>query len=556
MHIANVAPTRINKSLTLAAVAALIALAGLVAGAIQIYVRTTGAEIFDSWLQSEAISIQEGNLLSAVSKQSRILLSSNFVTSIKLVETSGGDEGRPLLAFGPAFSDNALPEATGAVAVTARGLFHSQMSYRFPENRTMVLILDVRPKVAIWAFVTVLAIMSLLVTLALYLLSRLQRTEEDKRLGILSAALDDLVTQSEPSESLTRGFPAITATWSDLKTKVNHLNEERAEKIKTATIAHMAQNLAHDIKNPLIAFDFALQASNYLEFAASRDQMARSLTTIRNILSRMSIGAESNVIRPSEVTLNVGLIVGDLGRIYGTDGTKVVAAGVDAVPAFLDAVAVERLIGNLVKNAKESGAKVIEIKATISGADLALAVTDNGPGIPAPLLDKLFQRGSTLGKVGGSGIGLHNVKDIAEGHGGQVSHKRSGGETTFTVVLPNTVMTATRQNRATAAYEVLSLHPEPLVIEAAVIVRLKTEDRQEAISHALRSRGFAVSTDLQAGTNHAIAYLDLDIDGRSYEKAGVRVMIDDPDADVEKVAALVERIYHFMTRVPNEEVPQ
>ena len=556
MHIANGAPTRINRSLTLAAVAALIALAALVAGAIEIYVRTIGAEIFDSWLQSEAISIQEGNLLSAVSKQSRILLSSNFVTSIKLVETSGAEEGRPLLAFGPAFSDNALPMATGGVEVTARGLFHSQLAYRFPENRMMVLILDVRPKVALWAFVTVLAIMSLLVTMALYLLSRLQRTEEDKRLGILSAALDDLVTQSEPSESLTRGFPAITATWSDLKTKVNHLNEEKAEKIKTATIARMAQNLAHDIKNPLIAFDFALQATNYSEFVASRDQMARSLTTIRNILNRMSTGAGSNVIRPAEVTLNVGLIVADLGRIYGIDGAKVVAAGVDVVPAFLDAVAVERLVANLVKNAKESGAKVIEVKATISGGDLAIAVTDNGPGIPAPFLDKLFQRGSTLGKAGGSGIGLHNVKAIAEGHGGQVSHKRSDGETTFTVVLPNTVMTTIRQNRATVASEAQTLPPESPTVEAAVIVRLRTDDRQEAISYALRSRGFAVSADLQAGTKHAIAYLDQDIDGRSYEKAGVRVMIDDPDAAVKKVAALIERVYHFMTRVDGEGVPQ
>ena len=235
---------------------------------------------------------------------------------------------------------------------------------------------------------------------------------------------------------------------------------------------------------------------------------------------------------------------------------KVVSAGVDVVSASLDAVAVERLIANVVKNAKESGAKVIEMKVTISGVDLALAVTDNGPGISEPLLDKLFQRGSTLGKAGGSGIGLHNVRAIAEGHGGQVSHKRSDGETTFTVVLPNTAMTTTRQNRATVASEAQALPARLLAVEAAEIVRLRTSDRQAAISHALRSRGFAISADLQAGTKHAIAYLDLDIDGRSYERAGVRVMIDDPDAAVEKVAALIKRVYHFMTRVQSEGVPQ
>ena len=123
-------------------------------------------------------------------------------------------------------------------------------------------------------------------------------------------------------------------------------------------------------------------------------------------------------------------------------------------------------------------------------------------------------------------------------------------------MLPNTVMTTIRQNRATVASEAQTLPPESPTVEAAVIVRLRTDDRQEAISYALRSRGFAVSADLQAGTKHAIAYLDQDIDGRSYEKAGVRVMIDDPDAAVEKVAALIERVYHFMTRVDGEGVPQ
>jgi two-component system phosphate regulon sensor histidine kinase PhoR len=69
-------------------------------------------------------------------------------------------------------------------------------------------------------------------------------------------------------------------------------------------------------------------------------------------------------------------------------------------------------------------------------------VSDNGPGIPAAALPRLFTRfyqvdSSDTRSVGGSGLGLAIVKQIVEEHGGTVEvRSREGQGSTFTFTLP------------------------------------------------------------------------------------------------------------------------
>ena len=83
------------------------------------------------------------------------------------------------------------------------------------------------------------------------------------------------------------------------------------------------------------------------------------------------------------------------------------------------------LIGNLVHNAilyGPPGSEVVVATSADSG-ELRLAVSDQGPGIPAEERDKVFQRFyRILGQGGpeGSGLGLAIVREIAEFHRGTV----------------------------------------------------------------------------------------------------------------------------------------
>ena len=106
---------------------------------------------------------------------------------------------------------------------------------------------------------------------------------------------------------------------------------------------------------------------------------------------------------------------------------------------------------NLLTNAHEyspEGAS-IEVTARVAGADVEIAVTDNGPGIPESQLEHIFERftrgdAGLTQRVGGTGLGLAISKSLVELHGGTLEVDSTPGEgSTFRFRLP--------QNRPTEA---------------------------------------------------------------------------------------------------------
>jgi CheY-like chemotaxis protein/anti-sigma regulatory factor (Ser/Thr protein kinase) len=110
-----------------------------------------------------------------------------------------------------------------------------------------------------------------------------------------------------------------------------------------------------------------------------------------------------------------------------------------------DPVRLEQIVGNLVSNALKftRGEGVISVLVGREGDDAVLRVTDQGIGIPADMLPKIFdlfvQAHHTIDRSrGGLGIGLTLVRRLAELHGGTV-HAASEGDghgSTFTVRMP------------------------------------------------------------------------------------------------------------------------
>ncbi|MEV0902004.1 HAMP domain-containing sensor histidine kinase [Actinoplanes sp. NPDC049802] len=105
---------------------------------------------------------------------------------------------------------------------------------------------------------------------------------------------------------------------------------------------------------------------------------------------------------------------------------------------------------NLVANALNHtpGETIVTVRvglgASGEGTPVAvLEVSDNGPGVPAAHVDRIFERlyradsSRSRSKGGGSGLGLAIVAAIVQGHGGQVTHRETpGGGATFRVELP------------------------------------------------------------------------------------------------------------------------
>jgi signal transduction histidine kinase len=100
--------------------------------------------------------------------------------------------------------------------------------------------------------------------------------------------------------------------------------------------------------------------------------------------------------------------------------------------------AVSNLIANALRYTPEGGR--IRLALRESANAFSLKVSDTGPGIPAEIKDRLFERfaqWSVNGSERGSaGLGLAIVKEIVEGHGGRIFVDTTIGEgTCFTVEL-------------------------------------------------------------------------------------------------------------------------
>jgi signal transduction histidine kinase len=90
-----------------------------------------------------------------------------------------------------------------------------------------------------------------------------------------------------------------------------------------------------------------------------------------------------------------------------------------------DSVRLRQLVHNLLKNSLETtginGWVKLETKCTeyFGQACVELSVEDNGKGVAADVVDKIFEPYVTT-KVKGSGLGLAIVKKIVDEHGGKV----------------------------------------------------------------------------------------------------------------------------------------
>jgi len=109
-----------------------------------------------------------------------------------------------------------------------------------------------------------------------------------------------------------------------------------------------------------------------------------------------------------------------------------------------DAHRLEQVLGNLIDNAIKYGRSEgrVAVTARPDGNQVEVSVEDDGPGIPATALERVFERFYRVDKArsreqGGTGLGLAIVKHIVQNHGGRAWAKSEVGHgATFYFTLP------------------------------------------------------------------------------------------------------------------------
>jgi signal transduction histidine kinase len=168
-------------------------------------------------------------------------------------------------------------------------------------------------------------------------------------------------------------------------------------------------------------------------------ELRTPLTALRgNLAYATRHGADPEVLADIEAdAARLGLLLEDLLALAREDAAAPVRgepvdlavlaheSGADEVVAAPVVVlgerpALERAVGNLVRNARRHGRGRVTIAVERDGDRARLAVEDEGPGLTDEQAEHAFER-FWRGPSGGSGLGLAIVKAIAERHGGSAS---------------------------------------------------------------------------------------------------------------------------------------
>ena len=243
-------------------------------------------------------------------------------------------------------------------------------------------------------------------------------------------------------------FAVIIMVLERARSESVRLNERLREAERLATAGELAAGMAHEIRNPLAAI---VNATAVLtdEAALTPDERASTLAAIRTearrlnrILSDFLQFARPQVARRApgdihDVVQHVSaLIRDDYSRAAHVDVKVAVDPGVPRFPFDRDQVT--QVLWNVALNGVEAmnGRGRLSFDIARQNGDVALAISDTGPGIPADRLPHVFEPFYSA-KPRGSGLGLTIAERIVAAHGGRIEiDAPPGGGTRVTLLFP------------------------------------------------------------------------------------------------------------------------
>lgn len=261
--------------------------------------------------------------------------------------------------------------------------------------------------------------------------------------------------------------PAAAPTEQELDQQ--HEREARLQRLES--LGQMAGGLAHDFNTYLtvmLGFLDAARTSGPLppKIAAWLEQAERTGWRARELTQEMLEFARGSEPTKSPLCLTDVIEESAQMGIQGSKAQLKLHLADNARPAEADARQIRQVITNLVRNAAQalgSCAGTIELqlenRLQVSGGSappmpadfVCLTVSDNGPGIAADLLPRIFEPFYTT-KSRGTGLGLAITHNIVKRHGGFIRVKSElGVGTSFEVFLPALATVKTAQTEAAAA---------------------------------------------------------------------------------------------------------
>ena len=240
----------------------------------------------------------------------------------------------------------------------------------------------------------------------------------------------------------------LTTTFARMRTNLERTQQQLLATEQLATIGRTARSISHDLRHPLTAVlanaeflrDKSLDADQREELYREIRTAVNQMTDLVDSLLEFSQARESlrRIFGPLEETVErARRTVQTHPRFHRVD-ISIRSNG--PCETWFDQKKIERALVNLLLNACEVAPRdsgKVEISLQQEKDRVEIRIADNGPGIPAPIRDRLFQPFVSYGKQNGIGLGLAIGQKIFQDHGGNAAlESTKPGRTVFKLTLP------------------------------------------------------------------------------------------------------------------------
>ena len=328
------------------------------------------------------------------------------------------------------------------------------------------------------------------------------------------------VTAVEEDERETEAAIVYMLETTERRTLENQINQSQ----KMDMVGQLAGGIAHDFNNVLSAImmanDFLLNAHkptdpSFQDIMQIKQNATRAATLVRQLLAF----SRRQTLRPQ--VLDLGDALSDLTmllrRLIGEKVKLDLVHGRDLWPVKVDVSQFEQVIVNLAVNARDAmpeGGKLTVRTANMTSEEsgrlsykgmppadyVRIDVADTGTGIPADIVDKIFEPFFSTKEVGkGTGLGLSTVYGIVKQTGGFVYVDSEADKgTSFHIFLPRHVPELEAASDAPAANgaakePLAEARPRADLTGQGTILLVEDEEGLRSLNaRGLRSRGYSV----------------------------------------------------------------
>jgi signal transduction histidine kinase len=218
-----------------------------------------------------------------------------------------------------------------------------------------------------------------------------------------------------------------------LEKAIEHGELRRLNELKS----QFAALASHELRTPAAAIYGVVETLDKLEAELTPEQRRdlrrmltqqskRLLELVENLLDLSRLEADSITIAPTQIDVAQRLqsMVEHVFGAGGGDGDVDVETPSD-LAAVVDPNAFDRIVSNLLVNARRHGAPPFHVSATRQDGELSVTIEDRGPGVAQEFVASLFER-FTRGPTSsteGAGLGLSIAQSYARAHGGTLRYE-------------------------------------------------------------------------------------------------------------------------------------